>query len=194
MKTTFPLILAWICILTAAVEEKCRWTKVDKEEDVNFNWDSHILEIKTEEITSRSRTDKQLEVVFSTLVNSAGNILKMKSFYLTQDMNGYDEILNFDIMLTEEKRHSWIKKPLGELRWTIKKNEILNLIQVFLVDTLVQHFDITTTEEQGFQFGSEDTMSLSYRVTPIGDDDCVKPGNIFEHDALMITKLVSLMF
>ena len=174
--------------MTAAVEERCRWTKVDKEENVNFNWDSHILEIKTEEITSRSSRDKQLEIEFiEPVIRSVVNVLRMKSFYLTRDENEYDEILYFEIMLSKRKRHSWIKKPLGELRWTIKKNEILNLIQVFLVDTLVQHFDITTTEDQGFQFGSEDTMSLSYRVTPIGDDDCVKPGNIATHDALITT-------
>ena len=184
MKTTFPLILAWIWIWTAAVEGMCGWTKVVKGEEVNFNWDSHILEIKTEKLCIGSSKDKQLEIEFiETVIKSVGNTLKMKSFILTQDENGHDAILNFDIMLSGQKRRSWIpiKKPLGELRWTMKKNEFLNLIQVTLAATALQeHFDIIPMQDMGFQFGSGDTMSISYRVTPIRDDDCVKSGIVIQ--------------
>ena len=177
MKTTFPLILAWIWIWIAAVEGRCGWTKAVKEKEVNFNWDSHSLEIKTEEITSRSSRKKQLEVVFKSGIDSEVNVLKMRSFYLTQDMNGYDEILYFGIMLSEKSKQLWIRKPLGELRWTIKKNKLLNRIIVTLAGTaLVENFKVTTTE--GFQFSSEDTMSLSYRVKKRGHDGCVKSGNV----------------
>ena len=182
MKSNFPLILAWIWILIAAVGG-CGWREVDRGTNIKFNWDRHTLEVETEGIFNFNSKDRRLEIVFNTERESGRTILKIFNFYLTQGhFNGVDdETLWCNITFQKENKQAWTQKPLDELRWIFKKNEILNSIEVELVGngTLKELVSISDEDRtEMFQFGLEDNISLLYRVNSIdGDDDCVNPGN-----------------
>ena len=186
MKSNFPLILAWIWILIAAVGG-CGWRDVERGENNNFNWDRHILEVKTEEISSLIRGGKQLEIVFRTEKQTGEKVLKIGKFSLTKDSEDGDapEVLNCHITFHEEqKRIHFDEFPLGKLRWIFKKKKILksNGVELAGGNTLsgkTIFFPIPDEDRtEMFRFGSADNISLSYRVNSIdGDDDCVKQGN-----------------
>ena len=186
MKTNFPLILAWIRILIAAVGG-CGWRDVERGENSNFNWDRHTLEVKTEEISSLIRGGKQLEIVFDSVKQTGPKVLKIWKFFLTKDSEDGDatEVLNCHITFHEEQKHIQFSEfPLGKLRWIFKKMKTLKSIGVELAggNTLSGkkiYFPIPDEDRtEMFRFGSADNISLSYRVNSIdGDDDCVKPGN-----------------
>ena len=172
-----PMFLAVIWTMVAAVRG-CRWREVEKGKERNFDWDRHTLEVKTEGMSSLISGDKQLEIVFTTEENPEENVLQIRDFHLTQiDDNGdKDELLNFDIMLNEGTRHTWTPKPLGELRWTFKKNEFLGILVKLAGSYLYEQFPISDEDKTGmFQFGSEDNISLLYRVNST-DGDCVETG------------------
>ena len=190
MKSNFPLILACIWFLIAAVGG-CGWREVKRGEEINYDWDSQILEVKTEEMSSLLNGDKQLEIVFDTEKKTGEIVLKFWSFHLTQsDYNeNKEETLNFVIMFQKKNRNSWTNKPPGELRWTFKKNRILNMIQVGLAGTFLEENLELTNEDRTkmFRFTSGDNISLLYRVNSAdGDDDCVKPGNKNTRDTMIM--------
>ena len=206
MKSNFPLILAWIWILTAtAVGGECGWRKVERKKMINFNWDSHILEVKTEDISSDSIEDiedKQLKIMLDTEKQTGEIALKIWNFILTRsNYNGVEaETLKFDIMLHKENKHSWTQKPPGELQWIFKKSTFLhqNMIQVELAGakTLEERFRFTEMDKTGmFRFGSGDNISLLYRVNSTdGDGDCVEPGNITSSNSTIFEQYLFLTF
>ena len=186
-----PIPLAWIWILIATAEGGCEWRKVDKEEEINFNWDSHILEVKTEEISSDNIEDKQLEIEFDTEKKTGEIVLKFWNFHLAQsDHNGVQtETLKFDIMFHGKNKHTWTRKPPGELQWILNKPKFLDFIEVRLAGTPLQENLVLTNEDRTemFRFSSGDNISLLYRVNSTdGDDDCVKPGNKNSHDTVIM--------
>ena len=122
---TVPSLLVWI--LVSAVEGGCGWRKVNRGEEINFSWDTHILEVKTEEISGSFRNEpKQLEIYFRT-EGTEEEVLRIQDLYLTQD-----NILHCNITFYEMKipAYSWI--PPGELRWILKKIPFLGAILLTL--------------------------------------------------------------
>ena len=107
MKSNFPLILAWTWILIATAERGCGWREVDRGTNINFNWDRHLLEVKTEEISSLTRGDKQLEIAFDTEKQAGQKVLKIWNFSLTKDSENKDapEVLNCHITFDEQQKH-----------------------------------------------------------------------------------------
>ena len=187
-----PILLAIIWTMVTAARG-CGWRKVDKEKWINFNWDRNILEVKTEEISSDSIEDKQLEIIFDTEKATGEIVLKICNFSLTQsDFSGVEaETLKFDIVFREEGKLVWIKKPLGELRWRFKRIKFgfLNIILVEIAGTSLHEYFLISDEDRTemFRFGSADNISLSYRVNSTdGDDDCVNPGNINSRDTKIV--------
>ena len=185
MKSNFPLILAWTWILIAtAVGGECGWRKVERKKIINFNWDSHTLEVKTEEISIDSIEDKQLKIMLDTEKQTGEIALKIWNFILTRsNYNGVEaETLKFDIVFHGENKHFYTRKPPGELHWKFKKAKILHMIHVELAGTnsLKELLSLTNEDKTAmFQFGSEDNISLLYRVNSTdGADDCVEPGNM----------------
>ena len=187
MKSNFPLILAWIWILIGAAEG-CGWRKVDKEERVNFNWDSHILEVKTEEMSSLVRGDKQLEIVFRT--EKLRDVLKIQSFYLTPNsVYGDAQVFNCQMMFNEKIYHA-LSHPLpsGKLRWIFKKPRFTDGFRVQLASTdYLRELSVIRDENktETLQFGSGDNISLLYRVNST-DGDCVETGN----SIILLNKLI----
>ena len=183
MKSNFPLILglAWIWILIVATGG-CGWREVERGTNINFNWDSHTLEVKTEEMSSLLREDRQLEIVFRTATAKLRtSVLKIRNFYLTP--NSADaQVFNCHIMFDEEIKHaSSTPLPAGELQWIFKKPKFLDNIRLELASTdYLRELDSITEKDttETLQFGSEDNISLLYRVNSTdGDENCVKPGN-----------------
>ncbi|KAL5268592.1 hypothetical protein ACHWQZ_G002441 [Mnemiopsis leidyi] len=169
---TVPSLLVWI--LVAAVEGGCGWRKVNRGEEINFSWDTHILEVKTEEISgSFSNEHKKLEIYFRT-EKTEWEILRIQDLNLTQD-----NVLYCDITFYKEKisGYSWI--PPGELRWILKKFSLLGKILVTLAGapTLEGNLPLPNEDKtESFKFGSGDTISLLYRVNSTsGEENCVKP-------------------
>ena len=182
------LAVIWISLSAAAVEG-CGWRKVDKEERINFNWDSHILEVTTEEISGLIKDDKQLEIVFETKKQTGEVVLKIWNFSLTQsNFDGVQtEAIQFEIMFHEENQHCWTNKLLGELRLILKKNNVLNMMQVGLAGTsLHEHFSMTNEDRtEMFKFGSGDNISLLYRVnSTVGNENCVEEGSSNSRDTI----------
>ena len=174
------ILLAVIWILIAAVGG-CGWREVDRGERINFNWDRNILEVKTEEISSDSIEDKQLEIMFTKQTGDV--VLKIWNFSLKKSVNNRpedekDEIF-FNITFHEDNRLVWTRKPPGELRWIFKKEDFLNCLVVELAgtDTAQERIPITDEDKtEMFQFGSGDNISLSYRVNST-NENCVEPGS-----------------
>ena len=184
MKSNFPLILEWTLILIAAAEG-CGWREVDRGTNINFNWDRHLLEVKTEEISSLTRGDKQLKIVFDTEKQAGQKVLKIWNFSVTKDIENKDarEVLNCHIMFNEQQKHVHFNEfPLGKLRWTFKKMKTLKNIGVKLAGGNTQNgerlfFPITDEDRtEMFRIGPGDTTSLLYRVNST-DENCVEPGN-----------------
>ena len=174
-----PILLAviWIMVTAAA---GCGWRKVDNEKKINFNWDSHILEVTTEEISSDNIEDKRLEIMLDMEKQTGEIALKIWNFHLSRSVyNGVEvETLYFEITFREENTLYWTQKPPGELRWIFKKEKILKMIVVELAGTILEETLVLTNEDRTemFRFSSGDNISLLYRLnSTVGDDDCVKP-------------------
>ena len=185
--TAILLAIIWILLSAAAVVEGCGWREVDRGEWISFNWDSDILEVKTEEISSLIRGGKQLEIMFDTEKQTGEVVLKIWNFDVIQTIyNGVAaETLMSEIMFNGKNRHTWSQKLPGELRWIFKKNEFLG-IQVELAGCYVlkEYFSITDEEKTGmFRFGSKDNISLSYRVSST-DENCIETGSTNSYDTI----------
>ena len=183
------ILLAWIRVFIATAEGECGWREVERGKRINFNWDSHTLEVKTEEISSDNIEDKQLEIEFDTEKQTMQKVLKFWNFHLTQsDHYGVEaETLNFDIIFKEESLETSTRKPPGELQWTFKKNNFLNMMQVALAGTYLQENLVLTNEDETemFRFSSGDNISLLYRVNSTDEDEnCVETGSNNSRDTI----------